>query len=62
MTILNVIHKLPSIKEDRLDICIEFSDEAKNLAATIESFQKKYNLYNPTLVNELLSKMPTSFG
>lgn len=61
MLLLNDIKKLPQIREDKLGMFIEFSDEVKNFVATIESLQEEDHLHNPLLLNELLLKLPVSY-
>lgn len=52
---------LPYVREDRLDILINFSDEVKNLIGTMQSLNAHDHLQNPILLQELLSKLPNSY-
>lgn len=60
MMLLDKIRNFPNVKEDRLDMLIEFSDEIKNLVGIMEALNENEHLSNPILIQELLSKLSTN--
>ncbi|XP_074040766.1 uncharacterized protein [Leptinotarsa decemlineata] len=61
MMLLEKIKKFPPVREEKLELFIEFCDEIKNFVATIESLNEEEHLHNSILVNEIMSKLPTSY-
>lgn len=59
--LLDKVKSFPVIKEDKIDMFIDFSDEVQNLVGTIESLNEEDHLRNPILLQELLNKLPTSY-
>ncbi|XP_031337274.1 uncharacterized protein LOC116166463 [Photinus pyralis] len=58
--LLDRIRNFPVVKEDKLDMFINFSDNVKNVVGTMETLNQEDHLRNPILLQELLNKLPTS--
>lgn len=52
--------KFPVIPEHRLDQIIPFATKVRNLAAFLESMDSIPHLANPTMIDELVNKLPPS--
>lgn len=59
--LLDKIKKFPNIKEDKLELFVEFSDEIKNFVAILECLNEVDHLRNPILITDILNKLPTSY-
>lgn len=61
--ILNVLLKnvkeIQPPKADKLETLVDYAMEVNSINATIESAQLHYHLSNPTLIQELVEKLPT---
>lgn len=60
MMLLEKIKNFPAVREDKLDMLINFSDQINNFVGTIEALNQHDHLQNPILLQELLNKLPTN--
>ncbi|XP_036325117.1 uncharacterized protein LOC118738300 [Rhagoletis pomonella] len=57
---LQKVQQFPSIHDNRLDQVLEFSNRVRNMAAFFKSAKCEHHLLNPTLLEQLISKLPPS--
>ncbi|XP_036346973.1 uncharacterized protein LOC118756307, partial [Rhagoletis pomonella] len=57
---LQKVQQFPTIHDNRLDQVLEFSNRVRNIAAFFKSAQCEHHLMNPTLLEQLISKLPPS--
>ncbi|XP_036347582.1 uncharacterized protein LOC118756960, partial [Rhagoletis pomonella] len=57
---LQKVQQFPTIHDNRLDQVLEFSNRVRNIAAFFKSAQCEQHLMNPTLLEQLISKLPPS--
>lgn len=58
--LLDKIKELPNVKIDKLNTLIDLSLKIKNLCAVIQSAEMNSHLNNPTLLREIVGKLPAS--
>lgn len=56
---LDQIRKLPKMTEDNYSQLIEFSTRIRNFVAFMRSAKAEFQLYNPQLLEELVSRLPS---
>ncbi|XP_065073869.1 uncharacterized protein LOC135697938 [Ochlerotatus camptorhynchus] len=57
-TLIEKIHSLPAIREDRLETLVDFAVNVENFCATVDACGLEEYLYNTTLLHQLVSKLP----
>ncbi|XP_036347106.1 uncharacterized protein LOC118756451, partial [Rhagoletis pomonella] len=57
---LQKVQQFPIIHESRLDSILEFSTRVRNVVAFFKSARCEHHLVNPTLLEQLVSKLPPS--
>ncbi|XP_055543149.1 uncharacterized protein LOC129728719 [Wyeomyia smithii] len=57
-SMLERIHRLPSPKPDRLETLIDFGLAVHNLVVHLQAAKQESHLNNPTLLQELVAKLP----
>lgn len=58
-TLLKTVRDIQAPKPDKLESLVDYAMEVNSISATIESAQLHYHLSNPTLIQELVEKLPT---
>ncbi|XP_037868119.1 uncharacterized protein LOC119628748 [Bombyx mori] len=58
--LLNKIHAIRDIRHDDIDRLIEFATAVQNVTATMKSTEEIGHLMNPTLIREIVSKLPST--
>ncbi|XP_036347027.1 uncharacterized protein LOC118756368, partial [Rhagoletis pomonella] len=57
---LQKVQQFPAIHDNRLDQVLEFSNRVRNISAFFKSARCEHHLMNPTLLEQLISKLPPS--
>lgn len=56
--LLKTVKDIPTPKADKLETLVDYAMEVNNVSSTIESAKLGYHLSNPTLIQELVDKLP----
>lgn len=59
-SLIGKISSLPPIREDRLEILVDFAVNAQNFCATVDSCGLEEYIYNVSLLHQLVGKVPPS--
>ncbi|KAG5896243.1 hypothetical protein JTB14_011361 [Gonioctena quinquepunctata] len=57
-TLLEKFKNIPSVREDKINNIVEFSDTVGNLVNTIQTLNQEDHLRNPVLLQDLIYKLP----
>ncbi|XP_062557226.1 uncharacterized protein LOC134222097 [Armigeres subalbatus] len=57
-TLIEKIHTLPAVREDKLETLVDFAVSVENFCATVDACGLDEYLYNTSLLHQLVSKLP----
>jgi len=59
-SMIQKVKTIPNLRDDKIEMLIDFSNAVKNLVATMENLHCVGHLSNPQLLEDLVQKLPTN--